>query len=384
MSNPDLLPPIFPFPWACDWGEDRFGPWVAFRVKGVRQALRWVPPATFWMGAPDEESEGNRWGDETRHEVTLTRGLWLADTVCTQALWQAVMGESPSRFKGPGRPVEQVSWDHCQVFLERLNTLVPGLEARLPTEAEWEHGCRAGTGTPFWFGETITTDQVNYDGNYPYGKAPKGEYREQTVAVEALPCNAWGLYQMHGNVWEWCSDWYADYPAGPQTDPVGPATGVLRVCRGGSWFYLAVNCRSARRDHWEPSLRDDYLGLRLARGPVPSPEGQGPEAKEGSRAGRDAGQTEQSGVGQALRAVRRGWRSSPDLDRALPISSSTVSSFTAQLLEAHRGKSLQPLVLWIYLDPYRLEWGHPEDGLGVIGAINNRGRRKVAHELDIS
>lgn len=280
MSAPeDLLPPVFPFPWACDWGEDVHGPWVAFRVKQVRQALRWVPPGTFWMGAPEEESRGYRWGDETRHRVTLTRGLWLAETTCTQALWEAVMDGNPSQFKGAERPVEQVSWADCQGFLEHINALVPGLGMRLPTEAEWEHGCRAGTETPFWFGDSITTEQVNYDGNHPFGDGLKGEYREQTVEVQALPCNAWGLYQMHGNVWEWCRDWYADYPAGEQTDPTGPATGGRRVCRGGCWILRAGYCRSAQRFPRQPGYRIVLLGFRLARGPEISPAEPGPEAK---------------------------------------------------------------------------------------------------------
>ncbi len=254
---PSLLPPAFPFPWACDWGEDAHGPWVAFRVGGVRQCLRWVPPGSF--------------NGERPAPTIIPHGLWLADTACTQALWQAVMGANPSLFKGPERPVERVSWDDAQAFLDRLNARLPGLGARLPTEAEWEYGCRAGTETRFWFGDAITTDEVNHNGNHPTGGAAKGEYRQQTVDVKALPWNAWGLYQMHGNVWEWCSDWYADYPAGEQRDPVGPETGDQRVCRGGSWFDLAVYCRSALRGHWRPDVRGDDLGFRLARGPEPGP-----------------------------------------------------------------------------------------------------------------
>jgi sulfatase modifying factor 1 len=255
-GRPELTP-VFSFPWACDWGEDDYGPWVAFRIKGLRQVLRWVPPGAFRGERPAR--------------AIISRGLWLADTTCTQGLWQAVMGRNPSRFQGQERPVENLSWDDVQDFLQRLNDMLPGLEARLPSEAEWEHGCRAGTETAFWFGDAITTDQVNYDGNYPTGGAPKGAYRKQTVDVTALPCNAWGLYQMHGNVWEWCSDWYADYPSGEQYDPEGPDTGVRRVCRGGGWFSHAVFCRSARRDHWRPDQRLDNQGFRLARGPEAGP-----------------------------------------------------------------------------------------------------------------
>ncbi|WP_295437578.1 formylglycine-generating enzyme family protein [uncultured Thiodictyon sp.] len=260
-----LLPPVFPFDWAGEWGEDRYGPWVAFRVKGVRQCLRWVPPGRFLMGSPAGEAQ--RSTDEAQHWVTLTQGLWLADTACTQALWQAVMGENPSRFQGAQRPVEQVDWDQVQQFIGRLNDLLPGLDACLPTEAQWEHACRAGTRTPFWFGDQITPEQVNYDGNHPYPGGAKGLYREQTVEVRALPCNAWGLYQMHGNVWEWCRDWYGDYPTEPIEDPTGPETGLRRVARGGCWIDRAGHCRSARRSGRGPADRNDGLGFRLARGP---------------------------------------------------------------------------------------------------------------------
>ena len=183
--------------WAARHGLDAFGRWAEIEVDGVVQRLRWLPPVEFRMGSPEDEPE--RRDNETGHPVVLTRGLWLADTACTQALWQAVVGETPSGFKGAERPVERVSWeDVVERFLPALNARLPGLEARLPSEAEWEYGCRAGTETPFAFGATITTGQVNFDGNYPYAGAPKGEYREQTVEVKALPANAWGLYQMHG------------------------------------------------------------------------------------------------------------------------------------------------------------------------------------------
>ena len=268
MSGPPAdprLPPVFPFDWAAEWGEDQYGPWVAFRLKGVRQGLRWVPPGRFLMGSPAQEPE--RWDDEREHWVTLTHGFWLADTACTQALWQAVMGANPSRFQGAERPVETVDWDQVQQFIGQLNAALPGLDAGLPTEAQWEHACRAGTRTPFWFGDQITPEQVNYDGNHPYPGGAKGQYREQTVEVKALPCNAWGLYQMHGNVLEWSRDWYGDYPADAVDDPAGPEAGRRRVARGGSWFNHARNCRSAQRNHWEPANRNDGLGFRLARGP---------------------------------------------------------------------------------------------------------------------
>jgi formylglycine-generating enzyme required for sulfatase activity len=237
---------------------------MGLMVGDVRQVFRWIPPGRFIMGSPSDEVE--RFDDETQHEVVLTEGFWLADTVCTQALWEVVMRENPSAFKGAERPVEQVSWEDVMTFTTRLNQQVTGLGLRLPTEAEWEYGCRAGTRTPFWFGANITSDQVNYDGNYPYAGSKKGKHREETVEVKALPSNGWGLYQMHGNVWDWCNDWYGEYSAEPVTDPQGAVSGEGRVLRGGSWFGYGRYARSARRDDSAPDDRDDYIGFRLARG----------------------------------------------------------------------------------------------------------------------
>jgi formylglycine-generating enzyme required for sulfatase activity len=262
------MPHEFPAPWASDWGEDmHYGLWMSVQYRGVRQQLRWIPPGTFRMGSPPGEAE--RSNDEIQHEVTLTQGFWLADTACTQALWQAVMGSNPSRFTGAERPVERVNWEEVQGFLERLNAALADDAFRLPTEAEWEYACRAGTTTPFWFGAQITPAQVNYDGNYPYAGGRRGVYRAETVPVTALPCNGWGLYQMHGNVWEWCQDWYGTYPSRPVTDPVGPAAGENRVLRGGSWFNYGRSVRSAVRFAFHPGSRSDDIGFRLARGQGP-------------------------------------------------------------------------------------------------------------------
>jgi len=189
--------------WADAYGLDADGRlYTEVRMQGVTQRLLWIAPGAFQMGSPQDEPE--RLGSETLHTVLLTRGGWLADTACTQALWRAVMGTNPSRFQGEDRPVENVSWNDVQDFLQRLNAMIPGGGFRLPTEAEWEYACRAGTTTPFWFGAQITPEQVNYHGDYPYAGGERGLYRGETVAVYALPCNAWGLYQMHGNVLEWC------------------------------------------------------------------------------------------------------------------------------------------------------------------------------------
>lgn len=257
-----------PFRWACAYGEDRIGLWQAFEVAGVRQVMRWIPPGEFQMGSP--ENEAVRFDDERQHRVVLTEGFWLADTACTQALWVAVMGENPSRFKDdPHNPAEQVSWlDITDEFLPKLNAMAPGLQLELPTEAQWEYACRAGTTTPFSFGEQITTDQVNYNGNFPYAGGKKGEYREKTVPVKALPANPWGLHQMHGNVWEWCVDEYAEYPEGTVENPVvhqDKKESRQRVLRGGSWLYLGRDCRSARRYADGPDDRRGHVGFRLAR-----------------------------------------------------------------------------------------------------------------------
>ncbi|MCG2747198.1 MAG: formylglycine-generating enzyme family protein [Desulfobulbaceae bacterium] len=260
-----LSPPTFPFPWAVDWGQDRYGLWQSFSCRGVWQQLRWIPPGRFLMGSPADEPE--RYDDERQHEVVLTEGFWLADTACTQGLWQAVTDDYPSRFqRDDNLPVETVSWEDCLTFIEKINGMIPGVNLRLPTEAQWEYACRAGTVTPFSFGTQITTGQVNYDGNYPYRGGKKGEYRRKTVAVKSLPCNNWGLYAMHGNVWEWCADWLGDYEAGPVPDPRGPATGVDRVLRGGGWIDDGHSARSARRDGDRPGARGVNFGLRLSRG----------------------------------------------------------------------------------------------------------------------
>jgi formylglycine-generating enzyme required for sulfatase activity len=251
-------------PWAHRFGKDKYGLFADFKIKGVVQRMRWIMPGEFMMGSPKFEPE--RDSNEEQHEVILTKGFWLAETACTQALWRAVMGENPSRFKGNNLPVENISWEDCQIFIGRLNTAISGLDVGLPTEAQWEYACRAGTTTPFHFGETVTTDQANFHGDYPYNKGPKGEYRRKTVSVKTFPCNAWGLYEMHGNVWEWCRDWYGDYPKGSVIDPKGPSSGSYRVLRGGSWFNYGRFVRSAYRLRFEPAERNVVNGLRLARG----------------------------------------------------------------------------------------------------------------------
>ena len=242
-----IYPTEFPLPWASAWGQDEYGLWLAFSYKGVQQRFRWMEPDSFLMGSP--ENEPGRW----QHEVTLSQGYWLADTTVTQALWQAVMDENPSRFIHENRPVDQISWLIVQEFLQKLNKLQPELFIRLPSEAEWEYACRAGSKTAYAFGDDISKAQVNFEA-------------EETVEVKSLPGNDWGLYEMHGNVWEWCQDWYGDYPTESVTDPMGAENGTHRVLRGGSWDSGGGHCRSAFRGNYSPVYAYSDFGFRLARG----------------------------------------------------------------------------------------------------------------------
>jgi formylglycine-generating enzyme len=240
--------------WANAAGDDHHGRWADLRVGTATQRLRWIAPGIFVMGSP--LSETVRDGDETQHQVTVSKGFWLAESCCTQAFWTALMGSNPSAFQGDQLPVETVSWNDCQQFLAKLNAQVAGLGARLPTEAEWEFACRAGTTTA-------------YAGN---GLDAMGWWQlnahERTHEVKGKQPNAWGLYDMHGNVWEWCSDYYGEYPAGPVMDPIGQPFGTMHVARGGSWNVPASLCRSAIRDHYAPAIRWNFLGLRVL---APSP-----------------------------------------------------------------------------------------------------------------
>ena len=255
--------------WAEGMGRDRIGLFTQVRVEDVEFVFRWIPPGHFIMGSPENEPERlDREGHQ--HRVKFNTGFWLADTACTQALWLAVMGENPSHFKGDDLPVERVSWKDVKKFITRLNDRAPdGLDARLPSESEWEYACRAGTTTSFWFGTELTTDLANYNGDTPYDDGPRGEYREKTLPVRSFDPNPWGLYQMHGNVWEWCRDtWHDNYEGAPEDGSAWePGDTADRVCRGGSWFNRGRWLRSAYRHLRRPDVRYVNLGFRLARGP---------------------------------------------------------------------------------------------------------------------
>lgn len=220
-------------------------------AAGIDCVFCWVPPGVFPMGSPD--TEDGRDDDELLHEVTLTQGYWMQQTPVTQDLWRAVTGGNPSQFKGDRLPVENVSWEDRREFIEKLNAAgcaPAGLVFRSPTEAEWERACRAGYDGPYG-GKTPAEISWFYDNS---GRT--------THEVGLKRPNAWNLYDMHGNVWEWCEDWYGEYDS-DRIDPPGAREGAYRVYRGGSWFSSAELCRAAARSGGEPTTRSRDLGLRL-------------------------------------------------------------------------------------------------------------------------
>ncbi|HXH39348.1 MAG TPA: formylglycine-generating enzyme family protein [Thermoanaerobaculia bacterium] len=228
-----------------------------------RTGLRFVliPAGRFAMGSPAGEL-GHR-DDETLHSVTLTRPFYVSTTEVTQEQWRAVMGDDPSHFRGRNLPVESVTWFEVQEFLRRLSTSA-GRHFRLPTEAEWEYACRAGSTSPYSFGAQISTNRANYDGRYPMPGQSAGLYRGAPTPVASFPPNAWGLYDMHGNVWEWCADEYCPYPLSAISDPLEACGSPYRVIRGGSWYFGADSARSALRYTHEPRLRGFSIGFRVA------------------------------------------------------------------------------------------------------------------------
>jgi formylglycine-generating enzyme required for sulfatase activity len=237
--------------------------------KDVTMELLLVPAGEFMMGAdqPAEEvarlaNSEPRWyrNEHPQHCVRITEDFYMGRYQVTEAQWEAVMGDVRS---GRDLPVVDVSWADAETFCRRLSLLVRR-QIRLPTEAEWEYACRAGTTTPYCFGKTISTDQANYDGNHIYGDGAKGVSRGKTLPVGSFAPNAWGLHDMHGNVWEWCRDCFAEYSGGIQDDPCQRFDGIRRVLRGGSWFSNPDSCRSANRRGANPGSRNAYFGFRVA------------------------------------------------------------------------------------------------------------------------
>ncbi len=253
---------------------------------GMRLAL--VPAGTFWMGAGKKEKHGSE-DEGPRHEVTIAQPFYLGTCQVTQEQFQRAMGHNPSYFRAgaPGEekvdgidarsfPVESVSWDDAVAFCAKLSGLpeekAAGRVYRLPTEAEWEHACRGGLRSPTHFGDQLSSTRANFDGNYPFGGARKGPYPERPVPVGSYPPNAFGLYDMHGNVWEWCADFYdaSAYAARQVGGSPGPPTGHDRVQRGGSWFSYGWACRAAERCRSIQTGHNERSGFRVAL-TVPGP-----------------------------------------------------------------------------------------------------------------
>lgn len=230
-------------------------------TNSLKMTFVLIPPGRFTMGSPPEEEWHQ--ADEIQHEVTITKPFYLGTTEVTQSQWQAVMKNNSSFSTGDDLPVDTVTWEDAVVFCQKLSRR-EGKTYRLPTEAEWEYACRAGTTTPFFTGKTITPEQANYDGTKTYGDGPKGVFRETSTPVGSFPANPWGLHDMHGNLWEWCADWYGPYPAGPVSDPKGPPTGEARVIRGGCWINFPAVCRSTTRGKTVPVSWNFNFGFRVA------------------------------------------------------------------------------------------------------------------------
>ena len=225
----------------------------------VEMKFRKIPAGKFTMGSPENE-KGRRSNEGPLHMVTITRPFYLGMYEVTQAQWKVVMGNNPSQSRGCGDdcPVGKVSWGDVQEFINKLNQIEGLNKYRLPTEAEWEYACRAGTTTRFNFGDdaAVLDQYAWYGGNSGQRPHPVGQKKP----------NAWGLYDMHGNVMEWCQDWYGDYPSASVTDPIGPSSGASRVIRGGSWYVKSPDLfRSADRYRLAPVYKISYLGFRLAR-----------------------------------------------------------------------------------------------------------------------
>ncbi len=250
-------------------------------TNSIGMKLVLIPAGKFLMGSPKDEKE--RFHGEVQHEVSITKPFNLGVYMVTQAEYEKVMGNNPSYFspKGDGKdevedmdtshfPVEMVSWEDAIAFCKKLSELPEEKKAgrvyRLPTEAEWEYACRAGTKTVFHYGDSLSSKQANFDGNDPYGGADKGPNLNRTAKVGSYAPNAFGLYDMHGNVWEWCQDWYNGgyYKNSPKEDPPGPAQASDRVVRGGSWYSHGWDCRSAGRHRLGPASRFASLGFRVA------------------------------------------------------------------------------------------------------------------------
>ena len=225
-------------------------------INGVEFTFRWCPPGSFIMGSPTSEEERN--DDEKQHKVIFTKGFWIMEAEVTQKQWKTIMGYNTSYEKNEANPVENISWFDCDDFIKKCSEY--GVNLKLPTEAQWEYACRAGTDTPYSWGSSLNGDKANCNGELPYGTSIHGKARG-VIPVKSYEPNAWGLYDMHGNVDEWCSDWGNSYPSGCMSDPLGPSYGSYRVVRGGNWGEGAKYLRAAIRNHSVQS-NSPYTGFR--------------------------------------------------------------------------------------------------------------------------
>jgi len=237
--------------------------------------LQWVAPGKFQMGSPPDEQHRRRWED--LHPVTLTEGYWLGRYEVTQKTWVELGMENHSYFKGPRNPVGKVSWNDALEFCKRLSDHVKakqeipeGYVFRLPSEAEWEYACRAGTQTASSFGDAMSSKQANFDGRSPLGKATKGINRKRPMPVGYYSPNAWGFYDMHGNMWEWCLDGWREFTDGQEVNPRPSRAEInprYKVVKGGSWYVHGWECRSTARYALRPAVRyNTGIGLRVALG----------------------------------------------------------------------------------------------------------------------
>lgn len=226
-------------------------------TNSIGMSFVYISPCTFTMGSPSHERERNP--NEIRHQVTLMNGFYMQTTPVTQEQWLNVMGDNPSFFKDSSEknPVDNVSWYDCREFLGKLNEKEETNKYRLPFESEWECACRAGSKTRFYFGEddAALEEYAWYNNNSRLKPHPVGEKKP----------NAWGLYDMLGNVWEWCLDWRGEYASGSETDPSGPEEGSFKIVRGGAWYFYPDSCRSACRNYYVPGRNEFYVGFRIVK-----------------------------------------------------------------------------------------------------------------------
>ena len=260
----------------CDLLAAGVAPCVPTVTNSVGMTFALIPAGRFLMGSPPDE-EGRQENEGPQHEVEITHPFCLSIYPVTQEQYHKAMGKKRSYFTrkkggGPTHPVEQVSWEDavafCRTLSARAEEVTSGRVYRLPSEAEWEFACRGGASMsrPFHFGAALSSTQANCDGNHPYGGAAKGPYLQRTSALGSYPPNAFGLFDMHGNVWEWCADWYGKYRRTKSAckDPQGPKAGSARVLRGGSWHNAPRQCRAANRDQFPPLSSHSSSGFRVA------------------------------------------------------------------------------------------------------------------------